>query len=286
MKWRLHALDQLAGVDPAVDREDAADAVEREAEAELDRDREADAHDEHERERVGAEDADGVDADLEDLQLDDAAELDELLRVRRRAVGAHLALEVAAALDRAGLDPQPDRVRPARRDRPREHRGRRLRPVERDADAGAADLQADGVAELGGDDRGDLEPADLAGLVADDAERDLADLDGREVELDRQHELLVAGALAVAEVEPVDRVEADRGRLGRRRGGGAGHDLLEQRVVLQAGLDDGEDPQPEDRLVGAPPLAVALDQVQLLLLGRVDELAALEAEERLERESR
>ena len=48
------------------------------------------------------------------------------------------------------------------------------------------------------------------------------------------------------------------------------------------GLMMREDPQAEDRLVGAPPLAVALDEVELLLLGRVDELAAREAEERLE----
>ena len=31
------------------------------------------------------------------------------------------------------------------------------------------------------------------------------------------------------------------------------------------GLDDGEDPEAEDRLVGPPPLAVALDQLELLL---------------------
>ena len=40
--------------------------------------------------------------------------------------------------------------------------------------------------------------------------------------------------------------------------------------------------KPEDRLVGPPPLVVALDEVELLLLGRVHELASREAEERLE----
>ena len=61
-------------------------------------------------------------------------------------------------------------------------------------DAGPDDLQPDGVAELGRDDRRELEAGDLPGLVADDAEGDLADLDGGEVELDRQDRLLVAGA--------------------------------------------------------------------------------------------
>ena len=62
----------------------------------------------------GREDPDGVDADLEDLELDDAAELDDLLLVVAVAVGPDLALEVAAAVDRARLDAQPDRVGPAR----------------------------------------------------------------------------------------------------------------------------------------------------------------------------
>ena len=170
-----HALAQRFEVDAAIERDEAANAIQREPETQLDRRWEADAHDQHERERVGRENDDRKDPDLENLQLDDAAELDALeFGTIRLQILALDALNESTTGDWPGLDAQTNLVGPPRRHRQVEHLMVVVHAADVDDEAGADDLHADGVAHLGGDRGRDLEALGLALGVAEDAECELA----------------------------------------------------------------------------------------------------------------
>ena len=96
--WSFIPDAQALQRETAIDREDAADPVEREPHPQVDRDREADADDEHERERVGRQDDDRGDAEVEDLELQHPTELDAL----------HvLAVDLVGPLDLRWMNPPP-----------------------------------------------------------------------------------------------------------------------------------------------------------------------------------
>ena len=256
---RLHTLLKRIQIHAAVEGEDAAHAVEREPHAQVDRRRESHPDHQDERERVGREHDDRRDAELQHLELNDPAELDPLDVLSTHLVGALHALDEATAGDGTRLDAEPDRIGPSRRDRQiGEHRVMVHDAVHVDHESGADHLHADRVAHLRRDRGRQLEPGELPRRVAEDAEGHLAQLDSGEGEPHRQHRAFVAAA--VAEIEALSGVERDRGdrlRLGRC---GPGHELGEQFVFGEPGLELCAQTDADYRIGRDVELSVALDQ--------------------------
>ena len=101
----LQPVAQRLDVQRPFDRQEAAEAVQREAEAELDLRQEMHADDDDEGERIGADQADRGNADLGELKIEDAAVFLGRLGVAQEA----------AALDHPGIDPQSGGERRLRR---------------------------------------------------------------------------------------------------------------------------------------------------------------------------
>ena len=222
-----HAILQPVAQGGAVERpfngQNAAEAGQGEAEAKLDLRGKAHAdHDDHV-ERVGAQQADGRDADLQHLKLKDPA-----------IFLFHLVIaQIAAAGDRRGFQPQPR----ARGDFRADIGGRAIVPA--DGNPAAFDHAGKDIAQLArhGDD--DVDAVLAVGIVLRGLfDGELPQFQPRPGKAHGQDQPLV---LARAEGQPVLGVQRDRHLIGVGGGGLTGHDLFKELVIpktrLQLGLE-------------------------------------------------